>query len=240
MTDRAARRFWDRRAAEDAFFFVDDRLEYGAPDLERFWAEGERAVDDLLGRLGVELGPEDEVVEVGCGVGRLTRTIAARARHVRALDVSPRMLELAREHNPGLANVKWVEGDGVSLAPVPDASADACVSHVVFQHIPDPEITYGYVREMGRVLRPGGWAAFQVSNDPSVHRHRGLASVRAAVAGIARRGPRGWTRRRYRGSAVDLDELRRAAEGAGLAVERVEGAGTQYCYVLARSPVRAG
>jgi SAM-dependent methyltransferase len=238
--DRATRRFWDRRAREDAFFFVDSRLDYGEPDLDRFWAEGERAVDDLLGRLGVELAESDDVVEIGCGVGRLTRTIAARARSVRAIDVSPRMLELAREHNPGLDGVDWIAGDGVSLAPLADASADACVSHVVFQHIPDPEITYGYVREIGRVLRPGGWAAFQVSNDPSVHRHRGLASARAALAGLAGRGPRGWTRRRYRGSAVDLEELRAAAAAGGLAIERVDGAGTQYCFVLARRLPAAG
>jgi SAM-dependent methyltransferase len=234
VTDRATRRFWDRRADENAFFFVDSRLDYGDPDLDWFWEDGERRLDELLGALGVALAPGDQVVEIGCGIGRLTRTIAARADRVHALDVSPRMLELAREHNPGLDNVAWIAGDGVSLAPVPDASADACVSHVVFQHIPDPEVTYGYVREMGRVLRPGGWAAFQVSNDPSVHAHRGLASLRAALAGLARRGPRGWTRRRYRGSAVDLDELRAAAGAGALAVERVEGAGTQYCLVLAR------
>jgi SAM-dependent methyltransferase len=238
--DRATRRFWDRRAREDAFFFVDTRLEYGNPDVAWFWEEGERALDDLLGRLGVAVGPDDDVVEIGCGVGRLTRPAAARARSVRALDVSPRMLELAREHNPGLDGVEWIEGDGTTLAGIADASADACISHVVFQHIPDPEVTYGYVREMGRVLRPGGWAAFQVSNDPGVHRHRGAATVRALLAGVARRGPRGWTRRRYRGSAVDLDELRAAAADGGLVIERVEGAGTQYCFVLARRLPAAG
>ena len=33
--------FWDARAREDAFFFVDDRLDYGSPDEERFWTGGE-------------------------------------------------------------------------------------------------------------------------------------------------------------------------------------------------------
>lgn len=68
------------------------------------------------------------------------------------------MLELAREHNPALDAVEWIHGDGTSLEPLADASADACFSQVVFQHIPDPEITLGYVAEMGRVLRPGGSA----------------------------------------------------------------------------------
>jgi SAM-dependent methyltransferase len=229
------RRFWDSRARENALFFIDSRLEYHNPDVDWFWEQGEHTVDDLLGRLGVGLAATDEVVEIGCGVGRLTRTIASRARRVRALDISPRMLELAREHNPALANVDWIEGDGASLAGIGDASADACVSHLVFQHIPDPEITYGYVREIGRVLRPGGWAAFQVSDYAAIHARRGLRfTARTVAAGIAGRAPRGWTRAEYRGSAVDLDDLRSAADAGGLDIERIEGAGSQYCFVLAR------
>src|SRR2546429_7518949 len=46
------RRFWDARAREDAFFFVDSRQPYRSPDPDRFWT-GEEAVDHLLGRLGV-------------------------------------------------------------------------------------------------------------------------------------------------------------------------------------------
>ena len=34
--------FWDERAREDAFYFVDSRLDYGDPDVERFWAGGAR------------------------------------------------------------------------------------------------------------------------------------------------------------------------------------------------------
>lgn len=76
------------------------------------------------------------------------------------------MLERARALHAQLTNVKWIHGDGESLSGIADASVDAVFSHVVFQHIPDPRITLGYVREMGRVLRPGGWTAFQVSTDP--------------------------------------------------------------------------
>src|SRR2546423_8971633 len=165
-------RFWDARARENAFFFVDSRLDYRHPDLERFWAGGRADLDHMLDELGEAVGGGDVALDLGCGVGRLTRALAARAREVIALDVSPRMLALAREHNAGLDNVRWVRGDRVTLRPVGDGEGDACLSPVVFQHIPDPEVTLGYVREMGRVLRPGGWAAFQVSTDPAVHRRR--------------------------------------------------------------------
>lgn len=226
-------RFWNERAREDAFFFVDDRLEYGHPDVDRFFADGEADLLEVLRVAGAEIAPDDVVLDVGCGLGRLTRAIAGRAREVVGIDISSEMLDRARELNPQLANVRWVHGDGTSLAGVADASIDAIVSHVVFQHIPDPQVTLGYVRDMGRVLRPGGWSAFQVSNDPGVHRPR-HGGARGAAARLLRRSPRGQTDPAWLGSAVELDDLRAAADAGGLDVERVEGAGTQYCVVLLR------
>jgi SAM-dependent methyltransferase len=229
-------RFWDERAREDAFFFVDDRLDYGKPDLERFWREGAEALDLILDALGVAVSPDDDVVEIGCGVGRITRALASRARSVRALDVSAEMLARARELNAELDNVQWVQGDGTSLAGIDDSSADACFSHVVFQHIPDPRVTLGYVREMGRVLRPGGWSGFQVSNDPEVHRPRtGMRRVRDRGLALVGRAPRGQGDPAWLGSAVDLDELAIAAREGGLEIERIENPGTQFCLVLLRA-----
>jgi len=227
-------RFWNARAREDAFYFVDNRQAYRKPEAEAFWARGEEELDLLLGVLGVCVAPQDVVVDVGCGVGRLTRVLAARAREVWALDVSEGLRRDARARprpiNRGLGNVRWTHGDGTFLTGIPDAFADACVSHVVFQHLPDPVIALGYVREMGRVLRPGGWAAFQVSNDPALHSPTPGRRLRSLV----RRAPRGQADPSWVGSAVDLDDLRAAAADGGLVVERIEGAGTQFCLVLAR------
>ena len=224
-----AREFWDEKAREDAFFFVDSRLRYKDPDKERFWADGERDLDTLLDLAGARLAADDSVVEIGCGIGRLTRGIAARAGDVRAVDVAPEMLRLAGRYNGGLDNVNWIEGDGVSLAGIASESADACISHVVFQHLPAEEMTLGYVREIGRVLRSGGWAAFQVSNDPSVHAQR--PGLRERIIAVFRRSPRGLTHRNWVGSHVDLENLRAVAEEAGTRVAKVANEGTQYCVV---------
>ena len=229
------RDFWDARARENALYFVDNTLDYRSPDADRFWRQGRDALDRILASLGVGLRPSDDVVEIGCGVGRLTRALAERARHVSAIDVSPEMLARARELNPDAESVSWLEGDGTSLAGVADASANACLSHVVFQHIPDPAVTLGYVREMGRVLRPGGWAAFQVSNDPRIHRPPG---AHRRIAALFRRGPRGRHDPAWLGSAVDLGELAQTAHSAAMEVERVRGEGTQFCLVLLRKRPR--
>jgi len=229
MPDTAAKGFWDDRAREAALYFVDNRVRYRDPDEERFWAEGVHALTGLLTPLGVEIGPDERIVDIGCGVGRLTRNIAVRARDVRAIDVSPEMIRRARELNAHLDNVEWIEGDGTSLAGIDDASADGVVSFVVFQHIPDPQITYGYLHEIGRVLRPGGWAAFHVSNDPRIHRQRPPVADR--LRALVGRAPRGQTHPNWQGSSVDLAELRQAAEAGGMTVEQVVGEGTQFCLV---------
>jgi SAM-dependent methyltransferase len=226
-------RFWDARAREDAYYFVDSRLDYGSPDEQAFWAGGEEALDKLLGILEAEIGPGDVVVDVGCGIGRLTRPLAQRAARVIGLDVSSEMIERARSLNAGFDNVEWVHGDGESLRPVEDASVDAVVSHVVFRHIPDPAITLQYVREMGRVLKPGGFAAFEFSNRSEPHVHRSSGRFRA-VAALVGRAPRGVTDEAWVGSHVELADLRRVADEAGLDVERVTGEGTDFCAVRLR------
>jgi SAM-dependent methyltransferase len=228
-------RFWDARARERALFYVDNRLDYRHPDEERFWAGGEEALAELLGTAGAELAPDEVVVDIGCGVGRLTRAVAGRVAHVYAVDVSSEMLDRARELNPGLANVTWVHGDGRGLGGVPDAAAGAVVSHVVFQHIPDPAVILGYVREMGRVLRPDGWGAFQVSTDPAVHRPpAGPRRLRWRLAAALGRGPSQQEHAAWLGSAVSAAALREAADDGGLVIDRMTGEGTQFTTVLAR------
>jgi SAM-dependent methyltransferase len=208
------RRYWDARAREDAFFFVDSRQPYRSSDPDAFWT-GEETVDYFLGGLGVELASTDTALEIGCGVGRITRVLAARTDRVFALDISEEMLARAREHNPEL-----------------DGSVDACVSVVVLQHMPDPSLTLGYVREVGRALRPGGWAALQVSNDHGGHRR--WVGIRHRIKALVGRAPRGLAHPAWIGSAVELDALREAANDGGMDVEKVWGEGSQYCQVLVR------
>src|SRR3954468_6104276 len=131
-------RYWDERARENAWFYVDSRLDYANPDVERFWTDGEATLDRVLEILGVAIERSDTVVDIGCGVGRLSRAASGRAHRVYGVDVSAEMIERAKSYNRHLDNVEWLVGDGRHLNGVPDAGADAVISHVVFQHIPDP------------------------------------------------------------------------------------------------------
>jgi SAM-dependent methyltransferase len=227
------RRFWDARARENALFYIDSGLDYRYPDPGTFWQRGAAIVDRIVGELGVPIGAEDNVVEIGCGIGRLTRPLAARAGRVIALDVSAEMIERAQDATPNLEGVEWRVGDGISLAGIDDASIDAVISHVVFQHIPDPEITLGYVREMGRVLRPGGRAGFQVSNRPEIHRPQD-PGLSGRVRELGGRQPRGQRDPAWLGAPTDLKRLRAVAAESGMETERVVNEGTQWCFVVLR------
>jgi SAM-dependent methyltransferase len=227
MSGAESERYWDERARENALFYVDNEADYDNPDVDAFWRRGDEVLDRLVAMTGHRVGPDDEVLDIGCGIGRMTRALAVRVGHVHALDVSSEMLRLARERNADLANVTWHHGDGTTLRVLADASVDGCFSHVVFQHLPDARMTLGYVREMGRVLRPGGWALFQVSTDPRIHRPPRRERLRALLRG--RNEDRAWW-----GSPVDPDALRAAAADGGLEIEQLLDAGTQFTTVLAR------
>ena len=94
---------------------MDNTVDYRDPDVERFWAGGERAVSAILGELGLEIGASDTVVEIGLASGG-SRVSSPSEPGVVALDVSSETLARARELNLALGNVTWLHGDGKSLA----------------------------------------------------------------------------------------------------------------------------
>lgn len=109
----------------------------------------------LVKRAGVR--PGQRVLDVACGTGVVSVTAARIGAKVTGLDLTPELLERARE-NSRIAGVEvdWHEGD-VEKLPFADAAFDVVLSE--FGHIfaPRPEVALG---EMLRVLKPGGTIAF--------------------------------------------------------------------------------
>jgi len=104
------------------------------------------------------IGPGDRVLDVACGTGALTLAAVGRIRPggaVLGLDANPEMLAVARRKP---ADVEWHEGRAESL-PFADATFDAVVSQFGLMYFDDPVTA---LREMQRVLRPGGRLAVAV------------------------------------------------------------------------------
>ncbi len=104
-----------------------------------------------------KLKSTEKVLDVGCGTGVVAVTAAQLGAKVFGLDLSPKLLERARE-NAALAQVKidFVEGDAEAL-PYSDASFDVVLSQFGHMFAPRPSVA---IQEMLRVLKPGGTIAF--------------------------------------------------------------------------------
>jgi len=103
------------------------------------------------------VGAGERVLDVACGTGVVAVTAARRGAEVRALDLSPVLLERGL-HNATLAGVPvdFTEGD-VEALPYPDAHFDVVLSQFGHMFAPRPELA---ISEMLRVLKPGGRIAF--------------------------------------------------------------------------------
>lgn len=237
--EQTMRDYWDAKARENAMFYIHSELDYAHCDPEEFWRSGQENLERTLGLFDDQVRAEDHVVEIGCGMGRMTRPLAQRARKVIALDVSEEMVHRAQQALADLANVTFMVGNGRDLSGVPDASADVVYSFIVFQHIPDPAVTCQYVRDIGRVLRPGGWTLFQVSDLPAIHRaesHTSQRSWRNRLGQLRGNRPRGCLSPPWLGSAVPRPELLAALAEGDLVLDATVGDGTQYCFVHAHRP----
>lgn len=154
--------FWNRAADENPYWYVSSYGAYAADrNLEEFWASGRAIWNDVKRVTGYAPTPDDTVVEIGCGVGRLTRAIAPEAGRVIAIDISERMLAIAREAN--LPNADFRKAEGFSLPGIPDGSVDLALGYCVFQHLPSHDALRSYLTEMHRVTKRGGLIAFTLA-----------------------------------------------------------------------------
>ncbi len=99
-------------------------------------------------------GPDDTVLDVACGGGIVVCAFAPHVRHATGIDMTPAMLDRARQlaAENKIANVTWREGD-VAALPWPDGAFTIVATRFAVHHFPDPTAV---VREMARVCAPDG------------------------------------------------------------------------------------
>lgn len=152
---RANRRWWDGAAGD---YYAEHGAFLGDADL--LWCpEGLREADArLLGDVR-----DRDVLEVGCGAAQAARWLVAQGARVTALDVSLGQLRQARalDETTGVRVPLLVQADAQRL-PLRAASYDVVVS--AFGAIPFVADSAGVMRELARVLRPGGLLVFSVTH----------------------------------------------------------------------------
>lgn len=200
-----SREFWDSAARQDAMWHIATGA---ASDRETFFRSGRQETDTFLAHAGIAADRAQTVLEIGCGMGRMTARLAELYGSVIALDVSPEMLDRARDALAGRTNVHYVLGGGSDLAMVDSASVDVVFSYIVLQHVPTVAGQLEYLRETRRVLRPGGAAAIQVrSTTPTARCLDWAGHLQHRVQGH-RTFSRAW-----RGARIPRGDLLTAASG---------------------------
>ncbi len=153
----------------------------------RFGSERSRPFFDLVARVGAE--QPRAVVDLGCGPGELTATLAERwpRAAVTGIDSSPEMIARAAQLD---TPVVFRAGDVVQWQPGPEV--DVLVTNATLQWVPGHrELLTGWAR----VLAPGAWLALQVPGNFGAPSHRALRALARSdrfaehTAGVVRDEP---------------------------------------------------
>jgi SAM-dependent methyltransferase len=206
-TLKSSSSFWDEKARENAPWYISSYGPYSGRNEGEFWASGQRIWADLKARTGYVSSGQHAVVEIGCGIGRLTRAIAPEVATVHAFDISAEMIRRAERGAP--SNARFYVTNGNSLQPLPDASADLVLAYCVLQHLPSYAVLGDYLREMVRVAKPGALIVF--TTVPRDWRTWLLpaARLRAALSSPFRRGgPSGLYRKEWTGIRPSRGRIR--------------------------------
>ena len=216
----AMKRDWNNRARENAKWYIntvkkdqsDDEFDATArPEVINF------VLADPIFTAGRDL-KRLRLLEIGCGIGRMTGHLAEAFGEVHATDVSAEMIAQARERMRDYPNVFLYETNGVDFAALPDNHFDLIFSVYVFQHVPDAEVVHSNIRDACRGLKPGGLFKFQVCGID----HEAYARMPKDT----------WT-----GTAFTDADIRRAARDSETKLVSILGYGTQYCWVILRKPL---
>jgi SAM-dependent methyltransferase len=174
---------WNSLGREDPFGAILSPAagEQAKWDIAEFFQSGIWEVEKVL-RYAESFQPLREkksALDFGCGVGRLTQALAAHFEQACGVDISPAMIEHARQYNRTGDRCEFVVNDTADLARFAAGCFDFIYSSITLQHMP-PRFARRYLVEFLRVLRPGGLLVFQL---PS--RRKGLdGALRSTLQAI--------------------------------------------------------
>jgi ubiquinone/menaquinone biosynthesis C-methylase UbiE len=153
---------WNRFAVTDPMFHIHTWQEDWDPDA--FFATGAEHVNEWMAWIGDRI-ERRRMLDIGCGLGRMTVAFAREFEQVDGVDISTKMIEQARAFDPP-PNVHYSVIPGDSLDGIESSAYDFVGSLGVFQHIPDEAAIAGYLNEIARVLQPNGHALLQFNTAP--------------------------------------------------------------------------
>ncbi|MBL8187024.1 MAG: class I SAM-dependent methyltransferase, partial [Acidobacteria bacterium] len=215
------KRDWNHRAEENSRWYINTvRLDQTEAEFD---ATGLNEINTLiLPELTLMTGgrnPRDlKFLEIGCGIGRMTKHLAAIFGEVHATDVSGEMIRQARERLKDLPNVHLHETSGVDFAALPNDFFDIAFSAYVFQHVPSKAVIESNIRDAYRAVKPGG-------------------IVRVHTNGVEAQSYAEAEKDTWSGATFTESELRQLARELGAQLISIYGANTMFCWTMLRKPI---
>ncbi|HMV84618.1 MAG TPA: methyltransferase domain-containing protein [Blastocatellia bacterium] len=211
---------WNERARENSKWYINTvRLDQTE---EEFDATGLNEINTLilpeLALLTEGRDPKElKFLEIGCGIGRMTKHLAGIFGEVHSTDVSGEMIRQARERLGTLLNVHLHETNGVDFAALPSEYFDIAFSAYVFQHVPSKEFIASNIREAYRAIKPGG-------------------ILRVHTNGVEAQSYADAEKNTWAGATFTESELRQLARELGAQLVSIYGANSLFCWTMMRKP----
>lgn len=124
--------------------------------LDEQWADGRETAECVVRYIS----QTSLVLEIACGIGRVSRFVAPRCRHLYCTDILEEALREARKSLKDFANVSFHRTNGYDLGGFAAETFDCVYSFTTFFHF-DLELVVQYFREIKRVLKPGGFGIIE-------------------------------------------------------------------------------
>ena len=154
---------WNEAATENAMHYIASSKTNW--EKKEFFASGEQSMERyIIPFLNQQaFDPSNKrVLDIGCGIGRLTRSLSDLFGEAYGIDFSEEMISKARELNADKQKLHFQSNDGKSI-PFEDNYFDFCFSYLTFRHIKDRQIIKFYIVQIDRVLKPQGLFKIEVN-----------------------------------------------------------------------------
>lgn len=173
-TVQSNRRDWETMATLDPLWAIlthkDKRFDKW--EKEEFFKTGLTEISDVMTCVNKKCylrnNQQNEVLDFGCGVGRISRALSSHFKRVTGIDISKTMIKNAHKLNRDISNCSFIAYDGSLPFGFKKAQFDFIYSNITLQHLSSKRMVLDTLSEFSRIIKPGGIVWFQLPSCLSV------------------------------------------------------------------------